>query len=310
MTKNFEHDGRIYHTRKHCVLEHIFFALTQDGQINIGQDIPFYHKDVISAYSRLDINRPTSSSNFVLDITRKDNGIEARVPDSLRRLGYDLRKKTGLNLEQPGESKNKYAGEFVYVGEGNAAASWLKWPEVVSDTRVIENHVPPRILPHLHNDEGALFSVIDYCDLLSYALFNHPGTVFRVQNPMKWQPNELDGLYYSYIDKQDIFYPVEAKALSTGDDINLDQMWGGHQTIKKKRPKAQNISLAIRMLKDGVVICVLRPGQIRLSPVRVLEEGLESERFIRIVLDKPVPKWARLRVDDRNEDVDNGHENK
>lgn len=56
----------------------------------------------------------------------------------------------------------------------------------------------------------------------------------RVQNPMKWQPNEIDGLYMSADGKT--IYPVEAKAVSTGDDINLEQMPGQYKTITVKMP--------------------------------------------------------------------------
>jgi hypothetical protein len=292
MPQPFEHGENQYRTKKHCVLEHIFLRLTANGTQHLTEDLPFYHQDVIEAYDELALRRPTSSSNFVLDITRKNNGIDARVPELVQELGYDLRKKTGLDIHAEDRRKRKYAGEFVYVGKGYSADSWLTWPDPSAAQELhIPNRVPQRIRPHLHNDEAALFSVLDYCDLLSYALYKKPGVVLRVQNPMKWQPNELDGLYYAYIAGQDIFYPIEAKALSTGDDINLDQMWGGYQTMRQKRPAAQCVSLALRMVPQGVQVCVLSPGQISLSPIRDPEDGLRADRFIYVTLDPSIPAW-------------------
>jgi len=48
---------------------------------------------------------------------------------------------------------------------------------------------------------------------------------------MKWQPNEIDGFYASQNGKDLDLYPVEAKALTTGDEINLDQLRGGFATV-------------------------------------------------------------------------------
>ncbi len=64
--------------------------------------------------------------------------------------------------------------------------------------------IPSEIRPYLCNDEGALFSVIDYCDVLSQILYDQKNNiVLRIQNPMKWQPNEIDGFYFAKIKKQE-----------------------------------------------------------------------------------------------------------
>lgn len=280
------YNGREYRTLKHIVLDHIFSQLTNNGTQDIGEDHVFYLDDISDAYTSLGFKRPTSSSNFVLDITRKNSGIAARVPDTIRVLGYDLRKKTGLDSE-----KRNFAGEFVYVGVGQELNSWLQWPPTFADVRTIANTVPAKILPFITDDEAALFSVIEHCDVLSQVFHGRLSTVFRVQTPMKWQPNELDGLYFSEADGQDTFYLVEAKALSTQDDINLDQMFGTLKTMHVKRKDVNTVSIALRMAANGIHICTLKPGKAALSPMRQPEDFLVPEHFIAVIFDPPIPSW-------------------
>ena len=72
----------------------------------------------------------------------------------------------------------------------------MKWPNTLETIEVNSDGIPSKIRDLLRNDEGGLFSVIDYCDVFSLALYNGIQKVMRVQNPMKWQPNEIDGFYY------------------------------------------------------------------------------------------------------------------
>jgi hypothetical protein len=51
--------------------------------------------DISEAYRACGIPEPASISNTILDLTRKNNGIQSRLSQSLIDLGYDLRKKTG-----------------------------------------------------------------------------------------------------------------------------------------------------------------------------------------------------------------------
>ena len=75
---------------------------------------------------------------------------------------------------------------------------------------------------------------------------------------MKWQPNEIDGFYFSEIDGKIVVYPVEAKALSTQDDINLVQLKGGVETVisKFKHLKLEIIPLAVQMVNNGIRIAI------------------------------------------------------
>jgi hypothetical protein len=281
-------DGQLYRTRKQCLLQHIFDTLTYNGTQGIGEDHAFFLQDIIEAYQTKRLRPPTSSSNFVLDLCRKYRPITSRVPDSIMALGYDLRKKTGPDVD----AKN-YAGEFIYVGVGNAIESWLVWPEEPDEAVTISNTISSKILRYLRNDEAALFSVIDHCDVLSQVIYDRHNSILRIQNPMKWQPNEIDGLYFSDHYGEEILYPIEAKALSTKDDINLDQMLGAYKTLHEKAPGTQIAPLAIMMDKNGLRIGKMKLGLSRLSPVRSVEEGLVIEKYTLAKFDPPIPSWNK-----------------
>lgn len=267
-----------YRSYKHPILEHIFNQKTSNGTVGIGQDHYFTLGDIGAAFVALGIpsGDRASYSNFVLDLTRKNAGIQSRLPDSLIALGYDLKKKTGRSPEGI-----NYAGVFVFVGVGNSLDTWLVWPDIPDEQVVIENSIPVKIAPFLGRDEGALFSVIDYCDVLSQAIYKTSGTVLRVQNPMKWQPNEIDGLYFSDYEGVSTLFPIEAKALSTGDDINLEQMEGAYRTISARRPDVHIVSLGIRMIENGMNIAVF--------------EGVPSNEFthIQVTFDPPIENWLK-----------------
>lgn len=259
----FTYKGIKYRSKKHPLLEYIFNDKTQDGTINIGENHTFTLADISAAYKACGIPEPASISNTILDLTRQDRGIASRLPESIYKLGYDLRKKTGRSPQG-----NNYAGEFVFVGVGNFLNHWFEWPLDPDKEVTVQNIVPESIIEKklLGNDEGALFSVIDYCDVLSIALYDSDKKVIRVQNPKKWQPNEIDGLYYC--EEDDTLYPCEAKAISTGDSINMVQLTGGYRTITKKMPHMNVTPVALVMVNNGINI------------------GLFKEKDDELVLDK------------------------
>ncbi len=269
----FVYNGITYNSKKFPMLEHIFAQKTQNGTVGIGQNITFTLKDVSNGYRACGIDEPASISNTVLDLTRQNRGIDSRLPQSISSLGYDLRKKTG-----PGPDGN-YCGEFVFVGVGNVIRSWLQWDSSRERVVNVENKVPTNVLRFISNDEGALFSVIDYCDALSYALYGTSEKVLRVQNPMKWQPNEIDGLYMA-VDGSTI-YPVEAKAVSTGDDINLEQMLGQYKTITAKMPGVEIVPIAARMKPYGVDLALFTYNVYELVPVE----------FIKVIISPYISSW-------------------
>ena len=195
---------------KDKVLAYIFNKKTANGSIHLGEDIDFTLGEVGEGIHATGGIPPTSWSNFVLDLTRKKNTIAQRLPAEIIRYGYDLRKKTG---SIPGGNGNNYCGTFVYRGfdaSGNTIPiqDWLEWGAPDREITV-KNQVPDLVQQFISNDEASMFSVIDYCDILSVVLGQN---VQRVQSPMKWQPNEIDGYYVSQNKRNICVYPVEAKA--------------------------------------------------------------------------------------------------
>jgi hypothetical protein len=268
-------NGKKYRSQKHPVLEYIFqkYFISSEPEKNVL----FSLKDISDGYKAIGIDEPASISNTILDLCRKDSGIDARVPESISQLGFDLRKKTG----PAGEGKN-FAGEFVYVGVGKSLQSWLSWsdnPEILS---INSSALPSLVKQLIRRDEAGLFSIIDYLDILSRVIGK---SLFRVQNPMKWQPNEVDGFYASMSGGETSVYPVEAKALTTGDGINLDQMEGGYRTVLEKmkeldqRVKVQQI--AVKMIKNGIDIAIFPEN---LAPI-------QPEKHVRVIFEPAIDNW-------------------
>lgn len=272
---SFVFNGITYNSKKFPMLEYIFKKKTQNGTKLIGTNISFTLKDVSEGYKACGIEEPASISNTILDLTRQDRGIKSRLPAYIISFGYDLKKKTG-----PSPAGN-YCGEFVYVGVGNTINSWLVWDKSKEIEVRVKNLVPDNVLKFISNDEGALFSVMDYCDLLSHAIYGSPNTVLRVQNPMKWQPNEIDGLYMSADGKT--IYPVEAKAVSTGDDINLEQMFGQYKTITAKKPNITIVPIAAKMKYYGVDLALLKYNVYDLIPTK----------FIKVIIEPRINAWTK-----------------
>ena len=70
--------GEVPRSRKHVILEYIFFKRTQNGTTHLGEDLVFTLQDILEGYKACHLPRPVSSSNFILDLTRQDRGIESR----------------------------------------------------------------------------------------------------------------------------------------------------------------------------------------------------------------------------------------
>jgi hypothetical protein len=276
------HNGRTYSSKKHPMLEYIFNKYNPNRDIT-QLEIHFTLDDISQAYRATSIKEPASISNTILDLTRKQNHISSRLPESIYSLGYDLKKKTGT-----APNGGSYAGTFVFVDVGNEIQSWLQWSDTLETIEISSSGIPPRIRDLIRNDEGALFSVIDYCNVFSLALYNGQQQVMRVQNPMKWQPNEIDGFYYGNIDGIDTVFPVEAKALTTGDDINLVQLEGGITTIMSKLnlPNAKIVPLAVQMIQNGIRIAVFRECRTGQA-----EYNVELVRAFKVTFNPVITSW-------------------
>jgi hypothetical protein len=279
------HLGKEYSSKKHPLLEYIFRKYNpKNEQLPV---IVFYLSDISEAYRACGIPEPVSISNTILDLTRQDRGPASRLPDSLVQLGYDLEKKTGVDT-----NGKKFAGQFVYVGLGNSLQSWLDFPDTEEDILIVNSkNIPLLVRDLIRPDEAGLFSVLDYTDTLSKVLFDDKIKVFRVQNPMKWQPNEIDGFYASETKDEIHLYPTEAKALTTKDGINLIQLKGGYNTVVEKvkkidqevfKNKKVNIqSLALKMIPNGID-CAIFPAN---------EPPITPEKIVRIKFDPPIKNW-------------------
>jgi hypothetical protein len=282
-------NGKEYRSQKHPLLEYIFHKYNPTNDTSL-ESIPFTLADISEAYRavqvfRIDSNgnqvrvqEPASISNTILDLVRQNRGIQARIPDSIIELGYDLRKKTGGNN----------AGEFVFVGKGNELSSWLTWSSDPERISIDSSSIPSLALDFIRKDEGALFSVIDYCDVLSQALYGKLGIVVRVQHPLKWQPNEIDGFYAGIVDGVETLFPIEAKALTTHDEINLDQILGGINTISLnlQDTHAHIVPMAVKMISNGILIAVFSTCE-----AGEFVEEVEVERTIEVTFNPPINSW-------------------
>ncbi len=268
------HKGKSYRSKKHPMLEYVFQKYFDTAKNK--ETITFYLRDISEGYRAVGIAEPASISNTILDLCRKKGSIDSRVPASISALGYDLKKRTG-----PGSDGN-YAGEFVYVGVGKQLESWLTWPDDLETIEIDSTLIPSLARRIVRNDEAGLFSVMDYLDVLTKVMGH---TVHRVQNPMKWQPNEIDGFYTATVQNKTFVYPVEAKALTTGDDINLDQMEGGFRTVIAKLDtmglKVGVQQIAVRMIPNGIDIAIFPPN---LAPTK-------PDRCVRVMFDPVIENW-------------------
>ncbi len=269
-----------YSSKKHPVLEHIFHKYYYSKKPQ--KIIRFYLKDISEGYKVNKISEPASISNTILDLTRQDRGISSRLPKSILSLGYDLRKKTGQDKEG-----HKYAGEFVFVGVGGVLKSWLAWPDGIEVVTIDSTPLPSSVASLIRPDEAGLFSVIDYVDIFSKILHSGQRTIYRVQNPMKWQPNEIDGFYVSQVGAEIDLYPVEAKALTTGDEINLDQLRGGFETVVKQMKRiglnANIQQIAIKMIENGINIAVFPMNQVPVTP----------EKYYTVKFNPVIHNWCK-----------------
>lgn len=279
------------------VLEHIFDEKTLNKTQHIGTDIDFTLRDVGNAMMATCGALPASRSNFVLDLTRKDSGITRRLPQSIIDCGYDLRKKTG---RVPGTSRESYCGTFVFRGmdaHGNTIPlkDWLKLDEeAVQRTIEIDNRVPDLVREFLSNDEASLFSVIDYCDILSQVMGK---PIYRIQSPMKWQPNEIDGFYVAQDGRVIEIYPVEAKAISTKDDINLVQILGQYHTLREKYTR-NGYSLVVRpvaarMENTGMRLAILEHNALYDPRRNPTADMFHIHEVVQIVLNPPLQAWDK-----------------
>ena len=270
----------LYKSKKFPILEYIFNKYNpRKKELPL---IQFSLRDITEAYDALKIEKPSSTSNTILDLTRKRHPISYRLPESIYSLGYDLRKKTGVKED----TKNfKYAGEFVFTN-GTPLDQWISFPlpKYNESLTADSSNIPDIIVPFLRKDESAVLSVADYVDAFSKVLHAAPNQVKRVQNPIKWQPNEIDGCYVCEWDDEITLYPVEAKALSSRDDINKYQMLGGINMLHKRFYEEFHSKK-----RNGVLKCFNKKS-VNIQPIAavMMENEIHFAFFEKLELGTPV----------------------
>ena len=235
--------------------------------------------------------KQASLSNFVIDLTRVNRGIECRVPPYIQERGYDLVNVKKYKLE-------RIAGAFKFVGIGHEIKSWLEWPDSMPTVEVDSSPIPRIVLDLIRRDEGALFSIIDYCDILS-KVFTFKSSeevkIIRVQHPLKWQPHEIDGLYAS--EDPGTLYPVEAKALSTHDQVNLYQMRGELETMKMNYKKMPICPVGCQMLDDGMRFAIFPI----IGFLQEVPRELIPEKYVRVILKPELKAWTLTKAKGKRE---------
>jgi hypothetical protein len=274
---SYELNGRLYRSYKHPILEYILDKALEQSQ-EPPDEIPFSYEDVRQAMTALEITRykQASLSNFTIDLLRRANTHEQRVPPSVWERGYDLARAPDRVARQG------IAGRLIRK-ELRPKDPWIVWSDITEENIIIvPNNVPIQVRPFLGNDEGALLSVMDYCDVLSFAINGEPETILRVQHPKKWQPGEVDGLYFSDYEDVPMLYPVEAKALSTNDNVNLEQVQGSYNTMIGKIKNIKIAPLAVQMIPDGMYIATFEATETG-------ELIISSSLMVKI--DPPIETW-------------------
>lgn len=281
------YQGRKYSSQKHPVLEYIFNKYNPRHEII--EVIPFTLKDISEGYAHCNryeptIKEPASISNTILDLTRKKNDISSRLPYSIYSLGYDIRKKTGVNA-----NGDNLAGEFVHVGVGNEISSWFSFPDEnnYDETIIIDSlNIPNITRTFIRRDEGAMFSAMDYCDIMTKLIGEK---TYRIQHPLKFQPNEVDGFYGCQHSNGEItLFPIEAKALTTHDDINLEQMLGAIKMLHKKYSayKVYLQPIGARMTNNGICFAFF-------ERIKAKDEidAMNCVKTIKVLFRPSLPSW-------------------
>lgn len=256
---------------------------------NQQEVIPFTYDDIRTSMADLDIHRPgqASISNFVIDLTRQNRGIESRVPKYVSDKGYDL-----ANIKR--YKGQRIAGALIFVGVGNEIDSWVKWPKDIPTLLVDSKSIPELVLKYLRNDEGALFSVIDYCDIMSKIIeyhFEEKVKVIKVQAPLKWQPHEIDGFYVS--ENPLWLIPVEAKALTTKNQINLLQLRGEIDTMRDNYPHDIIFPISCQMINEGMRFAFFA----QIKPEDDVPFIPKPLKFVKVILEPRIKSWSNLNGD-------------
>lgn len=93
-------------------------------------------------------------------------------------------------------------------------------------------------------------------------------------------------------------YPVEAKALSTGDSVNLAQVQAAYTTISNKIPDIEIIPLAVQMIPEGMYVAIFEDSDSTTNELIIT-------RYLKVVISPSIPSWQIIRRKRRKNDLEN-----
>lgn len=189
-------------------LHYLFFA-------RYDRDHPQERIDISTEEVRRYLERqgkaPGNIYNFFKDIVR--NGKMPRDLSHIAQLGYSI-----VQIDGGGAFVRSNNSELVDVID-------ISRYSVIEDV-LDSNLIPPLVWELIRTDEGAVISIVEYCRVLEQIMGVQQ--IFRVQAPLKVQPNEVDGCYVFEQENSRVLLSVEAK--SKGSDVLLmHQIYGAAQ---------------------------------------------------------------------------------
>lgn len=183
---------------------------------------------------------PGNIHNFFKDLVR--TGKMSRQLSLISEAGYHL-------------VQNKHGGAFVLSSDIDLIdVIDISNYQIISQT-LNTQAIPRMVWELIRTDEGAVISVMEYCRVLEIVM--GASQVYRVQSPLKVQPNEVDGCYVFEKDGLRTLLAVEAK--SKGSDVLLKhQIYGAAQQalyhfgqfVDRVRP------VGIKIQKDNTLLVV------------------------------------------------------
>ncbi len=182
---------------------------------------------------------PKSLYNFFVDLTRSERG--RSTPENAVRAGYlVVRAENG--------------GKFVRH-HPNMRVGPVEFPAEITESRIDASAIPELVRPFLRSDEGGLLSAMEYVQVLDRHFGEQPGSVKRIQVPVKVQPNEIDGLFAFRRAHVTVLLPIEAKSKGR-DAVLYEQVYGAaaRAAALYPRPNLSLLPLAAKIDQDGSLV--------------------------------------------------------
>lgn len=205
-------------------------------------------REVVDYLDQNDISRPGNIHNFFKDLVR--TGKMPRFLAEIADNGYQLVQTDG-------------GGAFV-KSDREDLDDIVTLPKDQEALDVSSNDMPKLTFDLVRTDEGGVISVIEYCGILGLIF---EADVFRVQTPLKVQPNEVDGCYIYEKDGKKTLLSVEAK--SKGSDVLLKhQIYGAAAQSSKHFGQLVDriVPLGVKIASDNTVYIIVFNPYIKTDP--------------------------------------------